>query len=242
MERTTQRVALVTGSARGLGLAAARRLASEGVRVHVTFRTKTPDLAALEQEFPARVHGADLERAEDWRRVVEGVLASEGRLDHLVHAVGEYVRGPLHATGANELRRLFSNNVESAFHGIDATRAALRAARGSVVLFACAGVETTRARREAAAYGAAKAALVVLARSWALEEAPHGVRVNVVAPGVVPHAHASADTLDPALWQRVPMGRQGEPGEVAEAVAFLCSPASSYITGTVLEVAGGWLL
>jgi len=82
----------------------------------------------------------------------------------------------------------------------------------------------------------------VLARSWALEEAPHGVRVNVVAPGVVPHEHASADTLDPALWQHVPMGRPGEPREVADAVAFLCSPASGYMTGTVLEVAGGWLL
>ena len=242
MTNPSQRIALVTGSARGLGLACARRLASEGVRVHLTYRTRPSDLAALEREFPHGVHAADLERAEDWRRVVELVLASEGRLDHLVHAVGEYVRAPVHATGAMELRRLLSNNVESAFLGIDATRAALRTSRGSVVLFGCAGVETTRARREAAAYVAAKSALVVLARSWALEEAPHGVRINVVAPGVVPHEHASADTLDPALWQRVPMGRPGEPREVAEAVAFLCSSASSYVTGTVLEVAGGWLL
>ncbi|MFM7297752.1 MAG: SDR family NAD(P)-dependent oxidoreductase [Planctomycetota bacterium] len=242
MSNSLQRVALVTGSARGLGLAAARRLASEGVRVHVTFRTKTAESAALEREFPGRVHAADLERPEDWRRVAEAVLASEGRLDHLVHAVGEYVRAPLHGTSAADLRRLFSNNVESAFLGIEALRPALRASRGSVVLFACAGVETTRARREAAAYVAAKSALLVLARSWALEEAPHGVRVNVVAPGVVPHEHASADTLDPALWQRVPMGRPGEPREVADAVAFLCSPASGYVTGTVLEVAGGWLL
>ncbi len=242
METAASRVALVTGSARGLGLACARRLASEGARVHATYRSPTPESEALEREFPGCVHAADLERAEDWKRVVDAVLASDGRIDHLVHAVGEYVRAPLHATGAANLRRLLSNNVESAFLGIEATRAALRSARGSVVLFGCAGVETTRARREAAAYVAAKSALVVLARSWALEEAPHGVRVNVVAPGVVPHEHASADTLDPSLWQRVPMGRPGEPREVADAVAFLCSSSSSYVTGTVLEVAGGWLL
>ena len=79
-------------------------------------------------------------------------------------------------------------------------------------------------------------------KSWALEEAPHGVRVNMVSPGQVPHEHASEDTLDPARWERIPLGRAGEPAEIAEVVAWLCSPRASYVTGSDVQAAGGYLL
>lgn len=235
-------VALVSGSARGLGLACARRLAARGGRVHVVYRSSVEGAAELEREFPGRVHRADLERGEDWQRLLGELLARDGRLDHFVHAVGEYVYGPLADVRPSELRRMLSNNVESAFLGFAAVRAALRASAGGAVFFGCAGMETARARRDAAAYVAAKSALLVLARSWAVEEAPFGVRVNLVAPGHVPHEHASDDTRDPALWERIPMGRPGRPEEVADAVEWLCSRASSYVTGSVIEVAGGWML
>ena len=117
-----------------------------------------------------------------------------------------------------------------------------RARRGSAVFFGCAGLDGLRARRRTAAYAASKSALLVLAKSWALEEAVHGVRINMVSPGQVPHAHASADTRDPAAWERIPLGRPGAPREVADVVAWLCSPQSSYVTGTDVQVAGGYLL
>lgn len=237
-----RRVALVTGGVRGLGLACARRLAADGVSVHLAFRSTGPHLEELRREFGGRVHPANVEQESDWARLSSAVLGIDGRLDHFVHCVGEYEHGPLSAVAAPTLQRLFENNVVSAHLGLAALRPALRSARGSVVLFGCAGVDTARARRDAAAYVSAKTALLVLARSWAQEEAEHGVRVNMVAPGLVPHEHASEDTLDPSLWSRIPFGRPGEPREVAEVVAWLSSSASSYVTGAVVPVAGGWML
>jgi C-7 ketoreductase len=237
-----QAVTLVTGSARGLGLEVARALARRGDRVHVVWRTAGTPADALRAEFGARAHRADLLHAAEARALVDAVLAQDGRLDHLVHAVGEYVSGPLAEGTAAELERMLASNVGSAFHLFGAARAALRSTRGDAVFFGCAGLEGLRARRETALYAAAKSALVVLARSWALEEAPHGVRVNVVSPGVVPHAEAAADTLDPARIARIPLGRAGTPADVASAVEFLASPRAAHVTGVDLAVAGGWML
>lgn len=236
-------VALVTGGVRGLGLAAARALAGDGYAVHVTWRDSRDLAAERSAEFGEdRVHRADLERPEEADRLVEDVLARDGRLDVLVHAVGEYVAGPLAELSPEILRRLLASNLESALHAVAAARTPLRRRGGAIVLFGCAGLGGLRARRRAAAYAAAKSALLVIARSLALEEAPHGVRVNVVSPGVAPHPHAHPDTLDPEVQRSVPMGRPTRPEEVAEAVRWLVSPAASHVTGADLPVAGGWLL
>ena len=188
------------------------------------------------------MHRADLtgERAAD--DLARAVLARDGRLDVCVHAVGDYLPAALEDTSRAALEHLFASNVASSFSLFAAVRPALRASRGNAVFFGCAGLEGLRARRETAAYGALKSALCVLVRSWALEEAPHGVRVNLVSPGLVPHAHASSDTLDPAKQARLPFGRPGTPDEVARAVGFLTSPDAAYTTGVDLSVAGGWML
>lgn len=236
------RVTLVTGSARGLGLAVARHLRTAGERVHVVWRTPGEPADALRAEFGERAHRADLLEEGSAERVVAEVLAADGRLDGLVHAVGEYVSGPLETTRAADLRSMLASNVESAFALFGAARTALRAAGGRAVFFGTSGLAGFRARRETAAYGAAKSALLVLARAWALEEAPHGVRVNLVSPGHVPHADAHPDTLDAERLARIPLGRPGQPADVARAVAWLLSDDSAYTTGTELLVSGGWLL
>lgn len=239
-------VALVTGSARGIGLAVARRLAGRGDVVHVVWRSSAEVVPLLEEEFGGRVHRADLESEGEGRRLVEEVLARDGRLDVVVHAVGAFAAGPLEGVDRRGLRRMLSSNVESALELVGAARPALRSAGGeggaSVVLFGCAGLAGLRPRREAAAYAAAKSALVVLARSLALEEAPYGVRVNVVSPGLVPHDGAHPSTSEPERAARVPLGRVGTPEDVAEAVAWLTSPEAAHVTGVDLPVAGGWML
>ena len=233
---------LVGGGIRGLGLACARALQARGARVHLVWRSSAGAARERAREFGERIHRADLGRPEEAARVVERVLAADGRLDHLVHAVGDYVSGDLERADPSEARAMWASNVETALVAFAAARPALRAARGSAVFFGCAGLGGLRARRETALYAAAKSALVVLARSWALEEAPHGVRVNVVSPGLVPHEHAAPDTLDPARQARIPFGRAGTPAEVAAAVAFLTSRDARYTTGADLPVAGGWML
>ena len=242
MGAESSKVALVSGSARGLGLAVARHLRARGERVHVTWRTDGAEARALREEFGPRAHRADLLGEHDATALVRAVLQQDGRLDHAVHAVGEYVSGPLAATTRAELARMLASNVESAFAFFDAVRPALRASRGRAVFFGTSGLAGLRARRRTAAYAAAKSALFVLVKSWAVEEAAHGVTVNLVSPGHVPHAHAHPDTLDEQRLGAIPLGRAGTPEDVARAVAFLCSDDASYTTGTELLVSGGWLL
>lgn len=236
------KVTLVTGSARGLGLALARHLAGRGRRVHVTWRSEGAAAAALRREFGPRAHHADLLAADAARALVAEVRAVDGALHEAVHAVGEYVSGPLEHTTRADLARMLASNVESAFAFFEAVRPALRETRGRAVFFGTSGLGGLRARRTTAAYAAAKSALLVLVRSWALEEGPHGVTVNLVSPGHVPHPDAHPDTLDPASHAGIPLGRPGTPEDVARAVEFLLSEAAAYTTGGELTVDGGYLL
>jgi NAD(P)-dependent dehydrogenase (short-subunit alcohol dehydrogenase family) len=239
---TGKRVVLVTAAARGLGLATARAFARQGDRVHVTWRSTNGAESSLAAEFGAAcVHRADLAFEAEAQRLVGEVVDAEKRLDVLVHPVGDFATGALASARVDELAHMLESNVTTAFHVFDAARQALRAARGSALFFGVAGLDALRGRRETALYAAAKSALLVLMRSWALEEAPYGVRVNAVSPGVIPHAAADAMTLDPKVHARIPLGRAGTPEDVARAAVFLCSDDARYTTGVDLAVAGGWL-
>ena len=240
MGRLKGKIALVTGGVRGLGLAVARALAARGERVHVGWRSSVERALELEAEFPGRLHRADLCSPGAAGSLVARVLEREGRLDHVVHAVGEFESGALAELEEGRLRELLASNVESSLAVLGAARASLRASRGRAVFFGSAGASSGRAFRETAGYAAAKSALGVLVRSAAVEEAPHGVTINMVSPGIVPHDAAHADTLD-ARWQgRIPAGRAGRPEDVADAVLWLCSAEAEHVTGTEIAVAGGF--
>lgn len=206
----------------------------------MTWRSSASRADVLTPEFEGRVHRADLEDEDETRGLVAAVLAKDGRLDTLVHAVGDFRAGPLETIGAAEVRRLLENNVLSAVHAFDAARDSLRSSRGSALFFGVAGLDGLRGRRESAAYAAAKSALLVLVRSWALEEAPHGVRVNLISPGIIPHDGAAPETHDRQLHARIPMGFAGTPEDVAAAAEFLVSEDAKHVTGVDLPVAGGW--
>ncbi len=229
---------LVSGAARGIGLATAVELSRLGWRTHVVWRKSNE--AELRERFPGRVHQADLTQESDCRRVVGSVIECEGRLDGVVHAVGEYLHGPLEGMASHELLALMESNTLSAFLLFSAARAQLRTDRGGAIFFGAAGVESLRARTGSAAYLMAKTALLSMTRSLAKEEAAWGVRVNMLSPGLVPHKHASEDTH--ALAADLPVGRPGRTDDLAHTVAWLLSAEAEHITGQNIDVAGSWML
>lgn len=213
--------------------------------MHVVWRSSEAQVPALIERFPGRVHQADLCNEGAASALIDAVLATDGQLQHVIHAVGDYEEGPLSEMGASALRGLFESNLFSALSLADASRAALRAAAAkagdaSLTLFGTAGLDGLRARTQTAAYAAAKSALLVLARSLAKEEASHGVRVNMISPGIVPHEAAHSSTLNPELQAKIPLGRPGTPSEIAAGVHFLTT--SRQVTGQDLGIDGGWLL
>jgi NAD(P)-dependent dehydrogenase (short-subunit alcohol dehydrogenase family) len=237
-EQTARPVALVTGAGRGIGLETAIDLSRRGWRTHVVWRNSNRE--ELEQRFPGRVHRGDITSEDDCRRIVAAVLEVDGRLDGVVHAVGEYMAGPLEGLGAEDLRHMLESNTLSAFTLIRSVRAQLRTYRGACIFFGAAGVEGLRARGDAAAYIMAKTALLSLVRSVAKEEAPFGVRINMLSPGLVPHEHSSEDTK--ALAGSVPAGRPGRGADLAHAAVWLLSSEAEHVTGQNMDVAGGWML
>jgi len=151
----------------------------------------------------------------------------------------------LEQADSSSIRALFESNLFSAHDLVSAARAPLREGareRGdaSMLFFGTAGLAGLRARTQTAAYAAAKSALLVLVRSLAKEEAPHGVRVNMISPGIVPHDAAHASTMNRELHAKIPLGRPGAPSEIAAGAHFLTT--SSQVTGQDLGIDGGWLL
>ena len=233
------RVALVTGSARGMGRAMCEVLAEAGNRV--------VGLDRLDQERGPleRTIAADLLDPAVPRQVVEEILATEGRLDILVHNAAVYVTGhPLPEVTLEDYDLQTGVNLRAVFFlSQAAAEAMLPNGWGRIVGISSVGARTGGVHN-AAIYSAAKAGLIALMKNFARNYAPYGITANAIAPGAVEGFMTDHHTPEQrtAMLGLIPMGRMASPREIANVVGFLASDAASYVTGATIDVNGGWIM
>ncbi|MFM9134987.1 MAG: SDR family NAD(P)-dependent oxidoreductase [bacterium] len=246
----TGRVALVTGagSEAGIGFATARLLAGLGANVELAATTDRAGERARELAqagFRARGCLADLADPDEAHRLVEEAIEHWGRLDIVVNnagmtstsSSGAAESGSALDVGPQAWRASLARNLDSAFHVSRAALPGMRAREWGRIVNVASVTGPTMAMRGEAAYATAKAGMVGLTRSLALDFAAEGVTVNAVAPGWIATASQTEHERDQGL--RTPMGRSGTSDEVAAAIAWLCTPGAAYTTGQCLVVDGG---
>ncbi len=243
----SNRVALVTGASRGIGKEIALTLASAGARVAVSYRTNklgaqkvVNQLKALRAE--AWMAETDVTNPDRVKELIEAVVQRFGRLDILVNNVGDFEWKPVFDTTLEEWHAVISSNLFSAFYGSKYALPAMRRQRwGRIINLGSVGAERGFGQAKISAYAAAKAALVAFSRSLALEEARHGITVNIVNPPPIDDPALSLEEAQRIKDARFPVGRPATSTDVAETVKFFASPEAAFLTGQVINVTGGWM-
>jgi 3-oxoacyl-[acyl-carrier protein] reductase len=238
-------IAFVTGGGRGLGPAICKGLATEGARVVVGFRRREKDAAEVVATIrdaggTAEAVAVDVRESSSVDAVIRGIVRTHERLDVLVTSAGVNRDGFLALMDDEAWDDVLRTNLGGTMRGARAAlRPMIQQKSGSIVTVS--SVAGPRASAGQTNYAASKGAVLALTRSLAAEVARHSIRVNAVVPGVFTVGMATRTPADrrKAVLDHVPLGRAGEPEELAKAIAFLASADASYITGQSLVVDGG---
>jgi len=241
-ENLQNKVALVTGAAKRIGAATARRLHADGARIALHYRGSAAAAEALVSELNTiRADSAagfqlDLQETREIPGMLDGIVAWGGRLDVLVNNASSFYATPIGDIGERDWDDLLGSNLKAPLFLSQAAVPELRKSKGSIVNIV--DIHARRPLRDHAVYGAAKAGLALLTRSLAKDLAPD-IRVNGVAPGAILWPEdGMSDAIKQDILEQVPLGRAGEPADIANCVLFLVSEAA-YVTGQVLAVDGG---
>jgi 3-oxoacyl-[acyl-carrier protein] reductase len=242
------RVALVTGGSRGIGRGIAVRLARDGARVAIAYRSNK--VAAQQTLRQLQTSGADCvavetditdaARAEQLLRTVADRF---GRIDIAVNNVGDFRWGTLAESSLQDWQNIFTSNLMSVLYISRAALPHMRRGRwGRIINLGAVGAERAFGQAKISAYAAAKAAVVALSRSLALEEAKNGITVNVVNPSSIDEKELTLNEARRMRDARFPIGRPPTVEDVAATVSFFASEEAEYVTGQVVNVSGGWML
>lgn len=227
MPRLAGKVAIITGAARGQGAAEATRFAAEGADVVAGDVLEGEDVVDLDVTSP-----------DSWARVVASTVDRYGRVDVLVNNAGIHATATVHEMAEADFRRVLDVNLVGPFLGIQAVVPHMRSG-GSIINVS--SLNGLAAQRGTAGYTSSKFGLRGLTKTAALDLGPLGIRVNAILPGVIrtPMVSYVVDTREDELAAGLPLGRIGEPMDIAAAAVFLASDDSTWITGIDLTVDGG---
>ena len=243
------KVALVTGASRGIGRAIAVQFAREGADVALVGRSEQSleeTAAAVRAARPeAKVHAAlaDVTDAAAVEAAVTGTVAALGRIDCAVANAGQAVDGLIVRLKPGDLEAVLAVNLKSAFYLCTSVAKPMMRQRGGAIVLV-SSVVGLAGNVGQAAYAAAKAGMLGLAKSVAKELGSRNVRVNAVAPGLIETSmtESMAEQARTHFLSAIPLGRSGTPEDVSGVVTFLCSDAARYVTGQTIVVDGGFLM
>lgn len=242
------RVALVTGGSRGIGRGIAVRLAKDGARVAIAYRANK--MAAQQTLRQLQAIGADCVAVETditdagrAEQLLRTVADRFGRIDIVVNNVGDFRWGTLAESPLDDWQAVFASNLMTVLYISRAALPHMRRGRwGRIVNLGAVGAERAFGQAKISAYASAKAAVVALSRSLALEEAKNGITVNVVNPSSIDEKELTLNEARRMRDARFPIGRPPTVEDVAAAVSFFASEEAEYVTGQVVNVSGGWML
>jgi len=239
---------LVTGSSRGIGAQIAHNLAKRGLKVWINYRSGKDEAVAIQKLIAesggeADIIGFDVSNEDDFINAIKQIIQADGGLSYLVNNAGITKDKLAMRMKIDDFTDVINANLKSTFIGCrEAIKTMSKKRFGSVVNIASIVGETGNAGQTN--YSASKGGTIAMTKSFAQEAGSRGVRFNTLTPGFIATEMTDvlADDIKASFTSKIPLGRFGEPSEVADAVAFLLSDNSSYITGETLKVNGGMMM